>query len=117
MNHPYQLTQFHFHTPSEHRVDQEYFPFNSSSMTSNLAVVAFLFQLAESDITFPLFDSVFAHLDEVTAPETSTETGSLDFTQLTGHLDSHRACQYTGSFATSPCTEVSFGLSAPSRCR
>ena len=82
----YPLAQFHFHTPGEHRVNQEYFPMEChfvfettstyltpilsavlhSSLTAqtdgSIAVVGFFLELSPYGYTIPLFDSVFAHL-------------------------------------------------------
>ncbi|PYI31805.1 carbonic anhydrase [Aspergillus indologenus CBS 114.80] len=113
----YQLAQFHFHTPSEHRVEQEYYPlevhFVFKDHETNIAVVAFLFQLSSTDKPVPPFESIFHHLDKIDTPGRSTETGSLDFTYLTAHLKSHAIYRYTGSLTTPPCTEgVSWYISA-----
>ncbi|RAH77613.1 putative carbonic anhydrase [Aspergillus japonicus CBS 114.51] len=112
----YKLAQFHFHTPSEHRINEEYFPLEShfvfEDSESNIAVVGFVFQLSETGVSFPLFDAVFAHIDDIATPGTFTETGPLDFAGLTAHLDSHGIYQYDGSLTTPPCSEgVSWYLS------
>ncbi|RAH46291.1 carbonic anhydrase family protein [Aspergillus brunneoviolaceus CBS 621.78] len=102
----YKLAQFHFHTPSEHRINEEYFPLEShfvfEDSESNIAVVGFLFQLSETGVSFPLFDAVFAHIDDIATPGTFTETGPLDFAGLTAHLDSHGIYQYDGSLTPPP---------------
>ncbi|RAH68281.1 carbonic anhydrase family protein [Aspergillus aculeatinus CBS 121060] len=113
----YQLAQFHFHTPSEHRVDQEYFPlevhFIFKDYETNIAVVAFLFQLSSTGEAVHPFDSIFNHLDDVDRPGTYTETGYLDFKYLTAHLETHDIYRYIGSLTTPPCTEgVAWYISA-----
>ncbi|OJJ95019.1 hypothetical protein ASPACDRAFT_1860403 [Aspergillus aculeatus ATCC 16872] len=116
-DHQYQLAQFHFHTPSEHRVDQEYFPlevhFVFKDYETKIAVVAFLFQLSPTSEAAHPFDSIFNHLDDIDSPGTSTETGYLDFKYLTAHLETHDIYRYISSLTTPPCTEgVAWYISA-----
>ncbi|CAK7218411.1 hypothetical protein SBRCBS47491_003500 [Sporothrix bragantina] len=105
----YQLAQFHFHTPSEHRINEEYFPMEAhfvyETSAGDIAVVAFVFQLSQFGYSTPLFDSVFAHLDDIATPGTFTETGPLDFTGLIKHFNTHGIYYYSGSLTTPPCSE------------
>ncbi|KAJ5980215.1 hypothetical protein N7481_007513 [Penicillium waksmanii] len=105
----YKLAQFHFHTPSEHRINDEYYPmevhFVFESSASDIAVVGFVFELSQFGYSTPLFDNVFAHIDDIATPGTYTMTDNLDFSALTGHLNSHGIYQYSGSLTTPPCSE------------
>ncbi|OOO07733.1 carbonic anhydrase [Aspergillus oryzae] len=105
----YTLAQFHFHTPSEHHVNEEHFPmevhFVFQTAAKETAVVGFFFQLSEVGDSVPLFDSVFAPIDNIPDAGTSTTTGQLDFGGLLDHFNRHGVYQYTGSLTTPPCTE------------
>ncbi|KAJ6133931.1 hypothetical protein N7523_000253 [Penicillium sp. IBT 18751x] len=105
----YELAQFHFHTPSEHRINDEYYPMEAHFVFENsagaIAVVGFVFELSQFGYSYPLFDSVFAHLEDIATPGTYTKTGKLDFTALTRHLNTHGIYQYNGSLTTPPCSE------------
>ncbi|KAJ6021182.1 hypothetical protein N7540_006686 [Penicillium herquei] len=108
-NASYTLAQFHFHTPSEHRINEEHYPmevhFVFENAASEIAVVGFVFELSQFGYSTPLFDSVFAHIDDIATPGTYTMTDALDFSGLTQHLNSHGIYQYTGSLTTPPCSE------------
>ncbi|KAF2814779.1 carbonic anhydrase [Mytilinidion resinicola] len=105
------LKQFHFHTPSEHRINEEYFPLEmhmvheAADGSGNIAVLAVLFQLSADGSTTDLLTSVTKNLEEIKTPGTITETGSLDFTALIEHLETTPLRQYTGSLTTPPCAE------------
>ncbi|KAH8691566.1 putative carbonic anhydrase [Talaromyces proteolyticus] len=108
-NKTFPLAQFHFHTPSEHRVNEEYFPmevhFVFETEAKDIAVIAFLLELSPFGFTTPLLDSVFAHLDDISTPGTYTETNTLDFSGVIDHFNSHGIYSYTGSLTTPPCSE------------
>ncbi|KAI9770418.1 MAG: hypothetical protein M1840_003304 [Geoglossum simile] len=104
------LKQFHFHTPSEHRIDEEYFPLemhmvHQTADGSDVAVVAVLFQLSEGRKSTPLVKSALAKVHEVATPGSVTETCELDFSKLLDVLSKQEMFRYVGSLTTPPCKE------------
>ncbi|OKP12052.1 hypothetical protein PENSUB_2410 [Penicillium subrubescens] len=78
---------------------------NLGSGLAAFAVVGLVFELPYFSNSTPLFDSVFAHIDDIATPGTYTKTDHLDFTALVAHLNSHGIYRYTGSLTTPPCSE------------
>ncbi|KAF2834328.1 carbonic anhydrase [Patellaria atrata CBS 101060] len=105
------LQQFHLHTPSEHRINEEYFPLEmhmvheAADGSGGLVVLAVLFQLSEDGSTTNLLTGVTQNLEEIEIPGRITETGPLDFAPLIDHLQTKPLVQYTGSLTTPPCAE------------
>jgi carbonic anhydrase len=62
-------------------------------------------ELSAFGFTTPLFDSVLAHLDDITEPGAYTTTDSLDFSGVIDHFYKHGIYTYSGSLTTPPCSE------------
>ncbi|KAL0636743.1 hypothetical protein Q9L58_004225 [Maublancomyces gigas] len=107
----FDLKQFHFHTPSEHRIAEEYFPLEvhmvheAADGSGAIAVLAVTFQLSEDGTTTELLTAVTEKISEIAVPGTVTETGPLDFAPLIKHLETTPLFQYKGSLTTPPCAE------------
>ncbi|EGD90844.1 hypothetical protein H112_01427 [Trichophyton rubrum D6] len=105
----YELAQFHFHTPSEHRIDEEYSPmevhFVFQTPEKSIAVVAFFVELSPYGRSTPLLTQVFANLHRITTPGTVTKTRRLDFSKLVKLFHAHDIYTYTGSLTTPPCSD------------
>ncbi|CAK41650.1 hypothetical protein CBS115989_5650 [Aspergillus niger] len=110
-NNTYTLAQFHFHTPSEHRIDEEHFPMEAhfvfSDEDGNIAVVGYLIQLTSTkDHSTPLLNTIFEDVDEISEPGSSTELGLLDFSSVTRHFTNNDIYTYSGSLTTRPAPRV-----------
>ncbi|KAF2467146.1 carbonic anhydrase [Lindgomyces ingoldianus] len=106
----FRLKQFHLHTPSEHRIGEEYFPLEMHMVHEGvtdpnaLAVISVLFQLC-TGAPSPLIAGLQPHLSAIATPGTKTEIESLDFEALIEHVQTTPLFQYTGSLTTPPCEE------------
>lgn len=99
----YRLLQFHFHTPSEERVNGEAYPLVAHFVHENdkgeLAVIALLFRIGQENVVLkPMFDELPLRSGELRQLPTLLE--------LTALLPKDRAYfAYTGSLTTPPCSE------------
>ncbi|KAL0061076.1 hypothetical protein AAF712_012070 [Marasmius tenuissimus] len=103
------LKQFHLHTPSEHRINEEYFPVEMHMVhegaEGEIVVLAVPFQLSEDGSTTDLLTSVIENIGDVATPGSVTKTGKLEFEELINALQTEPLFQYTGSLTTPPCAE------------
>lgn len=117
----FDLKQFHYHTPSEHKIDAEYYPVEvhmvhtAEDDPNEIVVIGMLFQLgSEASTTGPsaIFSNVLSSISSIPEPGNFTELSpssdpSLDFTALTSALPTMSFYTYTGSLTTPPAPKVS----------
>ncbi|KAF2007533.1 carbonic anhydrase [Amniculicola lignicola CBS 123094] len=108
-----ELKQFHFHTPSEHRIGEEYFPLEMHMVhqgkvdNASITVIAMLFELS-TGASDPVLASLFPHLEAIATPGSAVEIeGGVDMSSLISHINAEdtELFQYVGSLTTPPCAE------------
>ena len=105
----YSLKQFHFHTPSEHRMDEEDFPaemhFVHISADNAIAVIGVPLEMTNSRYSTGLIHNTLNHISKITEPGSVTQTDSLNFNPLMENVMSNGVYTYGGSLTTPPCSE------------
>ncbi|KAL7271761.1 hypothetical protein RUND412_005454 [Rhizina undulata] len=105
----WRLLQFHFHTPSEHRLNHEHFPLevhfvHRNIQTQELAVVGIFFDV-NSGSGDPFLRSIYPELDTVADPYTEGEVCDVMLDTIMKHVSRKAIRTYAGSLTTPPCTE------------
>jgi carbonic anhydrase len=101
---PYQLLQFHFHTPSEHAREGLRYAMEvhlvHKSADGNLAVVGVLFEKGKENPTLKkVLDNVSSNVNEVKRVQ-EVKINAVDLLP-----DERQVFHYTGSLTTPPCSE------------
>jgi carbonic anhydrase len=109
-NKKWKLAQFHFHTPSEHRVDLAHYEaemhlvFSAADGSGKITVLGFFVEV-DSSASTPLLETVFSHLHSIQIPGTTTELPEVDFSEFEKEANKKKYYHYTGSLTAPPCTE------------
>src|SRR5690606_19987536 len=100
----YKLSQFHFHTPSEHQLNGQNYDMElhlvHSDESGKLAVIGLMIQ---EGIENKLLASMWKELPTETIAKADSEKHVIDLQTLLPENDT--TFQYAGSLTTPPCTE------------
>jgi carbonic anhydrase len=104
---PYKLVNFHFHTPSEHRINKEHYPVEMHMVhqdaTGKIAVLGFVIQLCTT--RYSALPYVALRKVSQIAPGQTITTDPLNFAEIIEYVRTKRFYQYSGSLTTPPCSE------------
>jgi carbonic anhydrase len=111
----YTVLQFHFHTPSEHHVQDEHYPLEVHFVhqrteplpdgSKPLAVYGILFDITTKGRGSKFFSEVLARAPQIASSGQSTTFSSLNFTEVEQHIRNTDAWTYSGSLTTPPCSQ------------
>ncbi|KAJ3012110.1 UNVERIFIED_CONTAM: hypothetical protein HDU68_001365 [Siphonaria sp. JEL0065] len=100
----YTVQQVHFHSPSEHHVEEKYFPleahFVHASADGKLNVIGLFFEIGNDN---PWFEQFINNIP--TNTNQTTKIPKLNMTPIIKAIGESEFFSYTGSLTTPPCTE------------
>ncbi|KAI9353891.1 alpha carbonic anhydrase [Obelidium mucronatum] len=100
----YTVQQVHFHSPSEHHIEEKYFPleahFVHATADGKLNVIGLFFEIGDENPWFEQF------IDNIpTATNQTTKVNRLNMNPIISAIEDSEFFSYTGSLTTPPCTE------------
>jgi carbonic anhydrase len=100
----YELRQYHFHSPSEHTVNDRHYPMEMHlvhiSSDKKLAVIGVFIEEGRHNAAF---DAIWSNLPQETGQEVHLENVLIDIDDM---LPENKATyRYSGSLTTPPCSE------------
>ncbi|RVD81445.1 uncharacterized protein DFL_009309 [Arthrobotrys flagrans] len=107
----YELQRFHFHTPSEHRLDNEWFPMEvhfvhqGRTDPSKLAVVGLFIDTNEENTSDPMMSRLATLLQSIENPGETVVATHVPLGGVRTGITGAKKFTYPGSLTTPPCTE------------
>ncbi len=100
----FELKQFHFHTPSENKINGKFFPLEAHFVhldkDGNIAVLALMFEEGKSN---PILEKIWSKMP---AKADSKSTLTLSASDVNALLPTDKAYyRFSGSLTTPPCSE------------
>ncbi|CAL5387425.1 unnamed protein product [Camellia sinensis] len=106
----YTLQQIHWHTHSEHTIDNASFDAElhlvHKASDANISVIAILYELGNGNKSDPIISktgAIQSQLAKLASNETEIDIGTFDTSQL--WKKTNKYYRYVGSLTTPPCTE------------
>ncbi|EPS38834.1 hypothetical protein H072_7401 [Dactylellina haptotyla CBS 200.50] len=105
------LNIFHFHTPSEHRLNNQWYPLEvhfvhqGKTDATNLAVVGIFFNVNERNRSEPMIKRMAELLKKITKKGDSVTATDVHLRGIRRAIMHSKKYTYTGSLTTPPCTE------------
>ncbi|EGX44657.1 hypothetical protein TWF569_009543 [Orbilia oligospora] len=107
----YELQRFHFHTPSEHRLDNEWFPMEvhfvhqGRNDPNRLAVVGLFIDTNEENTSDPMMRRLATLLQSIENPGDTVVATHVPLAGVRTGITGAKKYTYPGSLTTPPCTE------------
>ncbi|KAF3912447.1 Nectarin-2 [Dactylellina cionopaga] len=107
----YELQRFHFHTPSEHRLDNEWFPMEVHFVhagvedPTKLAVVGLFIDTSENNVSDPLMSRLATLLQSIENPGDTVVATHVPLSGVRTGITNAKKFTYPGSLTTPPCSE------------
>ncbi|TPX65468.1 hypothetical protein SpCBS45565_g05122 [Spizellomyces sp. 'palustris'] len=107
----FELKQFHFHTPSEHRFQEKHLPIEMHMVHENqagrISVLAVLFDFAgqNGEGANSFLSQLVPHLPRIKARDQETTIPGISFAPILSLIKQSSDFVYNGSLTTPPCSE------------
>ncbi|KNC99571.1 uncharacterized protein SPPG_04960 [Spizellomyces punctatus DAOM BR117] len=107
----FELKQFHFHTPSEHRLQEKHLPIEMHMVHQNkagrISVLAVFFDFAgqNGEGANSFLSQLVPHLPKIKARDQETTIPGISFAPILSLIKQSSDFVYNGSLTTPPCSE------------